>query len=463
MLRYYTRLQSLALILFLLLFATLSFNSRLATDDYYFIWDVQTNGVLSSVHSQYMEWCGRYAATLAMDWMYLFGLDQNWYVMIPFCSFLLLFSGIFFLFKVFNKKFKIELSFYFLLFLGLNFSALLYFLSFDFGETWFWYCSLSSYLWSIIAFVWLLVVLFSDYSGPISYFFLLVLATYIGGASEVYAVAYAFIIGLIFLYLKKQHSSLSDIFKDVLGRKILFVSIVFSIAFLIFLIAPGNYVRDNLFPERNIPDTFLITAKSIAKIVLFYLPNKLLYIVCFASPFFVLGYSSSKKILLLGTSFRSFFVRITVVFMVSVIVLLLVICYVMVETGPPRIMFIISFLFSIYLVVVSFVFGQTCAFREDRIKLFLWAAGLVSLVCVTYHLIIQTKITFEYSSAVDARIEQLMILKKENKSPSPVYLKPLPSAGMLYSTEISTNTSHFTNKELKLGLDLSFQVIKEEP
>ena len=35
-------------------------------DDYYFIWDVRNHGILAGVTSQYMEWCGRFAATFAM-------------------------------------------------------------------------------------------------------------------------------------------------------------------------------------------------------------------------------------------------------------------------------------------------------------------------------------------------------------------------------------------------------------
>jgi len=159
----YSKQLTFILALFVCLLLMLCYFNRLATDDYYFIWDVRHNGILGSVHSQYMEWCGRFAATFAMDIIYkCFDIQHSYYMLFPLLSAVLLSAGIYFLLGNLSSKISIALTKSQKLIVSSSFTALLFFLSIDIGESWFWFCGLSSYLWSIIAFV--LISLFTKHS-----------------------------------------------------------------------------------------------------------------------------------------------------------------------------------------------------------------------------------------------------------------------------------------------------------
>src|SRR4051812_46034594 len=106
----YTLLLSSVLLLFVLLYAMLCFYSRLATDDYYFIWDVRNHGIVTGVTSQYMAWCGRFSATFFMDLFYkLFDIDQSSYFLLPLTSFILLVTGIYYLLGNLLKQYDISI------------------------------------------------------------------------------------------------------------------------------------------------------------------------------------------------------------------------------------------------------------------------------------------------------------------------------------------------------------------
>src|ERR1035437_5064294 len=92
----YSLLLSLLLSLFVLLYVMLSYYSRLATDDYYFVWDVNRVGIWKSLYLHYMEWSGRFSAGLMADIVYkLFGINQAYYTFYPLLSLILLVSGLY--------------------------------------------------------------------------------------------------------------------------------------------------------------------------------------------------------------------------------------------------------------------------------------------------------------------------------------------------------------------------------
>lgn len=453
----YTTLLWIVLGLFVLLYALLCGYSRLATDDFYFIWDVQQHGIIKGVTSQYMEWCGRYAATFFMDAMYWFGgLDQSRYFIFPFLSLPLLIGGLYRLFGLIASAKSLQLSKKQVLLLSLSFTALLYFLSIDIGETWFWYCSLSSYLWSIIAFVWGTVFLFGN--GILRNIAAALCFIYIGGSSEVYCVIYGLLL-FVFLcdrYLKQKNAKL--FFADALNRRILFISGIFALAFSVFLIAPGNYLRDELFPTRSFSHAFFITAKSIIKFSFLYLPSKLAYIIAFAMPFFFIGKALSKNNTA-AFSLQQLILRASALFGGLLLLFFYMVAYVMIETGPARVWFIVSFLLAAYCCFVSFCTGYAGVLKGSTGKLLQYGSVFLGLLLLLFHLCTQVPTAQAYAHAADARIMQLEVLKQRIQKDTVIRLDLLPSAGMLYSGEIQTDTAHFTNKELRLAEGLKFHVV----
>ena len=79
------------------------------------------------------------------------------------------------------------------------------------------------------------------------------------------------------------------------------------------------------------------------------------------------------------------------------------------------------------------------------------------LLLIIIHLADQNKISSDYAAAVDQRIEKLK-LAKLNGDTRTVELNPLPSSGMLFSSEISEDTANFSNQHLKCYLKLDFQI-----
>jgi hypothetical protein len=437
----------------------LSYFNRLATDDYYFIWDVRNHGIITGVTSQYMEWCGRFAATFTMDVFYkAFDVNYSYYVLFPILSALLIFGGVYLLLGNLASKLSFVITAVHKRLTAASFTALLFFLSVDIGESWFWFCGLSSYLWSIIAFVWGVVFLSDGKNTFFSTTLALLCFVYVGGSSEVYSV----ILGLFFtLYLFSNYRQ-SENFKSFLSvnKKAVIVYSALAISFVVFLIAPGNYLRDGLFPEHQFLYSFYITAKSFVKFGILYLPFKLPYIFIFAFPFLVVGDAiKSIEIKALKLSFKTFFIRISSAFTFILFIFFFIVSYVMVETGPPRIWFLISFLFSIYCTIVFFYAGYKGILKEKSLVDLKYSSVVFGIGLMLFHLVYQYPIASKYAKANDERIELITTLNKTIKGDSLVSLAPLPSPGMLYSTEIASDTSHFTNKELRLGYDLKFHVI----
>ena len=451
----YKILLSSTLALFVCLLLMLCYFNRLATDDYYFIWDVRNHGIVKGVTSQYMEWCGRFAATFFMDVFYkAFDINYIYYSFLPFISALLLFAGIYFLLG----NFSLSLSKQQRVLCSASFIALLFFLSVDIGESWFWFCAQSSYLWSIIAFVWGCAFLSNLKSTVLSTIGAVLCFIYVGGSSEVYSVIFGiFFTVLLFRNYRKSGNVKAFI---LFNKKLLIVYLVFAISFIIFLIAPGNYLRDGLFPEHQFLYSFYITAKSFVKFGIFYLPFKLQYIFVFATPFLLLGDAcKSSNLKALDASFKSFFYKISLGFFAILFIFYLLVAYVMVETGPPRIVFLVSFLLSIYCCIVFFYAGYKGIFNIVKLGLIQNISALLGIGLMLFFIVSQYYIASTYSKANDARINYITDLNKTIEKDTLILLEPLPPAGMLYSTEIAKDTSHFTNKELRLGYNLKFHVV----
>jgi hypothetical protein len=444
-------------LLFFVLYLILSFNSRLATDDYYFIGDIKNHGMFEQVWFQYMNWSGRYTATMAANFFYnFFELKQEYYFTLPLLSFSLLIFGMFFLLKQIVDKLNLVCKKPTVVWIAFLFCSFLFFLSFDVGESWFWYCGYSSYLWSIIALVWGLYFLL------VNGFYSIVLASfcfiYVGAASEIYSSIIGLCYTIFFVYAYRYNKSIIE--NKQFRYKLIFVYTCFAIAFILFLVAPGNYLRDGLFPEHQLGRAIFITAKSFIKFCVFYLPSKLIYILSFSGMFYVSGNTFSSNVSSVIT-FRAIAKYSTLILLILLLVFYLLVAYIMVETGPPRVLFFVSFLVCSYIFVLSFFAGALQIFKKKNSVIRL-ASFVLLLLTLVFTLFNQTVITSKYANSHDERVKHILYLKEVIKKDSLVFLKPLAPSGMLYSAEITADTSHFTNKELKLGFDLPFYLAVEK-
>ena len=394
-------------------------------------------------------------ARFFMDVFYkVFDINYSYYSFLPFASAILLFAGIYFLLSNLRMAFtKGDRAL-----AAAAFTVLLFFLSVDIGESWFWFCGLSSYLWSIIAFVWTCVFLSNTSRPVLSTLAASLCIIYVGGASEVYSVMYGLFFTVFLILRYKKSQNLNAFITS--NKRLLFIYTLFALSFLIFLIAPGNYLRDGLFPKHQFWYSFFITAKSFVKFGIFYLPFKLPYILVFATPFLFLGNAyktfETNKFQL---SFKAFFVKISLLFIASLFVFYFIVAFVMVETGPPRMVFFVSFLFSIYCCFLSFYAGYKGVFNIIKLGLIQNISALLGIGLMLFFIISQYSSASNYSKANDARINYITDLNKTTDKDTLIVLEPLPPPGMLYSTEITNDTTHFTNRELRLGYNLKFHLV----
>jgi len=441
----------------------LCFESRLATDDYWYIWNVNKYGIINCVSSQYIGWCGRYVSEFMRYVLYKnLQLNQTWYFLFPLTSIILLVCGV--------QKALGGISNYFCFSIpsaqkwlaSLSFTALLFFLSIDKGECWFWYNALNDYLLCIVSFIWGVGFLFQTRNLRVSYFGIVVCMIYTGGGSEVFSAVFSLLTTFFLIICYRKADNFSSFISSTLNRKLMVFYFALLLAFLIVIIAPGNYARASLLPPSNFFYSFVITAKSCVKFFVLFVPLQLLYIITFSVPFLLIGKSIKVKHRnLFARTFRFLFLRITVFFVIVIFIFFFVIAYLMVEAGPARVWLLGSFLFVIYLCLIAFYAGYIEVLKTKIINALSILSFVFGISFMLFHLINQYSIVTKYSAALDSRNEFLIKKNKTVTRDTLIILPPLPPSGMLYSSEIRADTNYFTNQALRLGYDLKFHVIVE--
>lgn len=460
----YSILISISLIIFIALMVMLCWNSRLATDDFWYIWNVNNFGIITGVKNQYMEWCGRYVSEFSRDVMYwYFQYNQRLYFFFPLLTLVLLISGA-------NRALD-EISHYLQFYLprferriaSTSFVALLFFLSTDKGESWFWYNALNDYLLSIVALLWGVSFLLQDDETILNYLGLILCTIYVGGGSEVYTSVIGLAMVLFIINHYRQSNNTRLLLPQFFNRKMFVFLIVLGISFAIVVMAPGNYARATLLPPSRFFYSFFIVAKSFVKLFFVFLPLQLPYILAFSVPFVLVGQvSKAYDLAIFSQSFKSYFIKITAWLIGFLFVFFFIVAYLMVETGPARVWLFASFMVAVYLSMLAFYVGHMRVLNKKRLVYLQWASIVCALGFTIFHLVNQSFVTSRYAAAIDSRNLHMIELNKTIHRDTVIKLEPLPPRGMLYSSEIESDTNHFTNKEMRLGFNLNYHVVVEK-
>ncbi len=449
-------------LLFLLLILILCWYSRFATDDYFYSWSVQRYGMLDSFKKQYLGWCGRFSSLILLEILFgSFGTNHFYYAFFLLLSFSLITVGTYKNIHLFASYFSAEISKQEKGILSLSFTALLFFLSVDIGETWFWYCCPSFYVWSILAFIWGIYFVFSKQTGSMMFAGTIISFIYVGGASEVFTMVFGVILILLFIYRFIKSATFSDFMKEGVNKKIVIAILFLSLAFIVFLAAPGNYARNELFPKRQFFYSFFIAGKSIIKFFIYYLPIRLPYIFAFSAPFIFIGnHFKTIQDPKFNLPFYSFFKRISILFAALAFFFFYLVAFITVETGAPRVWFLISFLLSVYCCCIAFYGGYCLSMSENRFIILKRVSAYAGIAITVYCIVQQNNIASSYSKACDERIDYLQRLNNEpGITDSIVKLSPLPACGMLYSAEITADTNHFKNQHMRMAYHLKYYII----
>jgi hypothetical protein len=450
---------------FALLIFVLCFYFRISTDDYYYITEVERIGVLKIITSTYLKWSGRFAASAVMNSFFkiLKGQSSSFFI-IPLSTIVVLLLGIHKTISVILCLCKIELSLLHRWVLSACFLFLLFFLSFDIGETWFWCSSIGCYLFSIIAFIWGFYFILQPVTNFFTYLGITGCFLFIGGATEVYSPVFLLILAGILLYYFQQfrsHSQAGQFMQNTIQRKLVVAFVALSVAFIILLVAPGNYMRDQLFPQHRFFFSFYVTAKSFVKFFFLYLPFHLQFILAFCVVFLLIGETcKSEKLVGWQLPFRPFLKKITVIFIFLLALFFYMIAYIMSETGPARIWFLASFLFAVYSCSISFYAGYCSLFSFKQLRLIKGASLFTTGIILSYSFVSQVSVAKNYAKKYDEREQQLLTWKQEIKKDTLLSIPALPKPGMLYAAEISTDSGHYTNQHLRMIYKLNFHVVK---
>lgn len=453
-------LSSLPLILFLALILMLCMHFRISTDDYYYLSEIEQKGVLNIISYSYFKWSGRFAGCTVMNSLFsLLHAYPHSFSLIPLSTFILLIIGVYLLISRLGEIYSFPMSVFEKSVLCLSFTALLFFMSFDIGETWFWCSSTGCYAFNILAFIWGLFFILHPRNTFFIFSGILVCFVFIGGSAEVYAF---FFLLFLSIFIFHRYKNTVGKFSDSLNHKKLLVGFAaLMVSFIILLIAPGNYLRDQLLPPHRFFFSFFIAGKSLIKFFVFYIPSHLPYLLAFSLPFFFAGrafkYASDKKYEMRF----SFFLKRSSLFFASFLVLFsYVTAYLMSETGPARLWFLVTFLFSVYCCMLFFYAGYSFILSEKASRITRSGGTFLATIILCYCLIHQFKLVSRYSTSFDEREKRLTDFNLRVKTDTVLAIPPLPPSGMLYPADITADASHYKNQHLRQGYKLQFQVIE---
>jgi hypothetical protein len=451
-------------LIFVLLYSVLSYYSRLATDDFAFIANLRTQTVIQSSYEHYMSWSGRFMANLFIFTLYqVCQFNQTCYFLFLLFSLLFLICGIYYAISNVFKQFNILMSSLHTWLLTCSFTILLFFMTIDIGETWFWYNALAIYLYDILFFIWGTAFLFASKSSIKTNLLAILCFIYVGGASELYSIIFSLFFILLFYYkLKKVDYHLYTFWNNPMNRRLTYTFFAFLLSFILVIIAPGNYERANAFPDPGLISSIKLIGWMASKFFFWFLPQRIVFILACGIPVLFIG-QQYAKVESVSLKMLSHKMRVATLFLLaSIFVVFFCIAFIMSQSGEYRVWFILSFLTTIYISLLFFYLGYYFLINNKWATYLKYISVAIGIPLMLYTAIHQYHLSKNYASAVDKRIEYLVELNDRIKKDTIIYLAPLPPCGMLYSGEISTDQNHFTNTELQLGYNLHFMVAKEK-
>lgn len=444
---------------FLLLMTILSMHNRFAVDDYYHINIEKQFGIWGGMIEGYNNWGGRWTSYLL--WNIIFHFHEN-YLILALFSFATVMFFIFSIFRLFNcvaaiKEFKV--SKFQMFWYSVAFAAFFFQISFGKGEIWFWVVSTCMYITSMSAFIMGMSLLISKKTTTGAFFIMIVCFGFAGGASEIYATFYLiFLAGLIIIFFTNKKNNFIEKLRNNASWKIYISFAVLTIALIISFLAPGNSIRETWLPDPSISRAFLVTLKSLGKILLFKIPNQIPWIILFSIPYMYIGQlqkkdiAKEKSILLVKKIIISIFILLPVLY-----ILMFPACYLLSEIGPDRSLSITIICIALFCVHWSFRIGTQLMLSKNIAKGIFYLTSAVITISFGIQCVQQFNVTSKYSNSLDKRIAYLKGLQ-ESGNKKTITVASLPVPGYLYSAEISSDTNYFGNDHFQKGLFLDFKV-----
>ena len=446
-------------ILFILLLVNLSLNARFAADDYYFLYLNMNYGPVDGTIFQYMDFSGRwlchFISLLALN-LSGFRFFLPAYFVFTFAMLYLILSSLFYkiytYYDIDENDFNSDLPPLLLL-------ASFILCSFSVGENWFWFISVSTYIWSI-SFSLLLVNLYINNKKRFYKPALIIFASlYIGSASESYALL-MIIFSILYIIFKIRTEGIETFKSDPKQKTLITSLILIFISFLISTLSPGTFHRNDLLPSLSLLQKSEVLIKSFAKIFIQYLPSKLFLFILFGVPWIRFGFYI-QEITSMTTKNVLKNIGLTMLFTIlAILISLLPTVFILGEMGPARALSMITLIMTAATAITFTLFGMMIRTESEIIKI----TSVSFFLLITYLFFVNIKeysVTSLYAKLYDERTARINELKNANFT-GIAELPPLPPSGMLYNAELSIDTSYFVNQHWKKGLDLNYNVVLAE-
>jgi hypothetical protein len=438
-----------ALIVFAALYIILAINNRPAGDDVEIINTVRKYGVWDAMTVYWNSWNTRWLSILFLNAVVNFYDVVHSFIVYHFVTIVFLFIAI----HRFISSLLLRVNpnpsgktFYSALLL-----ASFFLVSFNTAENFLWINCNTMYLWSVTGLLFGSAELLKKNLTTSSYLIAAISFFYVGGAFETYAVvALLALIAILIYHYRKP-------IKDKRKINLLLISVfMLCFAFSFELIGSGWRNRHEILGSPAISSALFITVKAIVKMFIWYIPSKIHWLILFFLLWMGFGAQAKTQV----TFRKHFLLKLFIAFCISTFLLLFPSCYLLRETPPFRTWTLVCFLLVLAVTVAGFFTGQKL---KDSIAVpyLSSTASFVMLILLLKTCIDQKQITTVYANAFDER-EKILLSAQTNIIGGTIELDPLPPPGMLYSAEITSDTTHYKNIHLKDYYQLKASVRKKQ-
>jgi hypothetical protein len=452
----------LSAFLFTILFLLLSFFNKPAVDDFHFLYNVHQFGVWKGILYEYATWSPRYVAVFVTHLTLLVEEKTHFgYLIFGVLSFGLTILAIhqflktasqFRIWDMYLESDFLNKKHFFIS--SLFFCSCWFLATLKIGETWFWLCSASTYLWSNAFFLILFSVLFKQKATPYHFVILFICTLYIGGSCGPLSLLSLFV--LLSLITAGVFVRKSIFTNRHFMIRLIFSFILLGIFFFVQYNSQGNRIRETFFKEINLGESLLLNLKMMGIIIFKRLPFSFIIGLTLTFPLF--SVVPKKTIPRYEKWFRcvclSLFVYGVLLFLFQ-----LSVTYKTQDVAAYRTLFFVNtltLLFCAWFWILCSKYGVLLTISNylKRLKVAVLAIYTFILVCVLFQQ------AFTVTNYARAYHERMLYIRNHCVEGEIINLNPLPPSGFLFSAELSSDTAHFSNNHFRKALNLKCYVRK---
>jgi len=427
--------------LFLFEFIFTSAIHRHAADDFFFMQSAAENGIINGTLFQYSDYNSRFIAVLLIhSLLYITMSHEHFFLILGVFLIAAMSTSIFLLLQSIECRFKT--NFRNMKLLALLICSFLFYSTIHIGEVWFWITSIpTNLLNSIIIITGASLLLHRSRRWYVIVGIMLCFA-YAGNASEL-SIAFILPILILFLLAVKSAPCKADRWKITISI------LSFAIGF-VYLIK-GQGLSNRIDYASSLPwETALLTTFKYCGIILLK-QTSLIIIPAICGILFIAAKLSDQIFIQYKKPRLYLFILCWAIFLFMYQFEFTLHTS---DVAPARTLFpvMVLFIFSASAIVAPYLKN----IKKNTLQIVV--ISIFILFQISHSLIYLPK-TLQYVHQYDARMQLL----KNSDLPNNEVLKidKLPHSGLLYSAEITNDTSHFSNAHLKIGLQLNYQVVTE--